>query len=240
MFSTELINFLKSVSKISNSIILRSPETYGKSEVNDISFKFNVKDVGNEKDDFGDTEVGLFDLSGFLNVVCLFGEDSDDRDITIEDNCIKISNEESKATYIMTEPQLLTAFDVNPNQIEIVDSKLTVAEFVMHADDIKKIRSASTAFKELEYVEFKGEDCVEMSLTSSGKFNSTSNSFTIKKACEPSKNFDLMLSLETFTKLPIHDYNVSIKYNEERNDFRILLKSITVQGFKAQVSVKVL
>ena len=74
MFSSNLINFLKSVSKISNSIILRSPDTYGKSEINDISFKFSVKDVGDENDDFGSSEVGLFDLSGFLNVICLFGE----------------------------------------------------------------------------------------------------------------------------------------------------------------------
>ena len=140
----------------------------------------------------------------------------------------------------MTEPQLLTAFDVNPEQIEIVDSKPSVAEFVMTAEDIRKIRSASTAFKELDFVEIKAEDCVELSLTSSGKFNATSNSFTIKKACNPSKNFDILMSLETFMKLPMHDYNVNIKYNEARNDYRILLKSITVQGFKAQVSVKVL
>ena len=92
MFSTELTNFLKSVSKISNSIILRSPVTYGKSEVNDISFSFNLTSVSEDENDTFDGDIGLFNLNGFLNVLGLFGENSDDRDVVIENNCINISN----------------------------------------------------------------------------------------------------------------------------------------------------
>lgn len=239
MFSNNLTSFLRDISKISNSVILRTPETYGKSETNDVHFKFDVAKAGCESDAFGETQIGLFDLSGFLNVLNLFGNNADERDVEVANNCINISNEDSKAVYIMTEPQLLAPFDVDPNQIEKVDEKPTVAEFIMTASDIKKLRAGATAFKELDCIEFKAEDNVEISLSSSGKFAKSSNSYTIKKPCEPSKNFDIIVALETFMKLPLHDYTIYVKYNEARNDYRILLKSITVAGFKMQISVKV-
>ena len=238
MFSSELTNFLKSVSKISNSIILRSPVTYGKSEVNDISFSFNLTSVSEDENDTFDGDIGLFNLNGFLNVLGLFGENSDDRDVVIENNCINISNEHSKARYLMTAPQLLSAFEFKPEQMDIVDSKPSVAEFVLTQDDIKKLRSASAALDELKFIEFKGEDGVEISLSSVGKFNASSNTYTLKKTCDTHKNFDILISLETFMRIPLHDYTVCVKYNEARDEFRILMKSNNVKSFRLQVTVK--
>ena len=83
----------------------------------------------------------------------------------------------------MTAPQLLSAFEFKPEQMDIVDSKPSVAEFVLTQDDIKKLRSASAALDELKFIEFKGEDGVEISLSSVGKFNASSNTYTLKKSC---------------------------------------------------------
>ena len=238
MFSNELVNFLKSISKLSNSVILKSPVTTGKSESKDVTFKFDVQQVGNHpEDDFGDTQIGLFDLSAFLNVIGLFG-DASNREVEFENSTIKIFNESNKANYIMTEPEILSNYVADLDQINKVASFPTVAEFSLTVDDIKKLRTSSIAFKNLELIQISSENEIEISLVSAGKFNKMSNSFTIKKTCNPDKVFNIKMGLETFMRLPLHDYTVNIKYNESRDAYRIMLNSQTVNGFVIQVAVK--
>lgn len=240
MFSNELVNFLKSLSKLSNSVILKSPITTGKSEANDVAFKFDVQKVGNHpEDDFGDIQIGLFDLSAFLNVLGLFG-DASNREVEIENSNIKIFNDVSKANYIMTEPEILSNYVADPAQIDKSMQFPTIAEFSLSVDDIKRLRTSSVAFKDLDLIRISAEDEIEISLTTSGKFTKTSNSYTIRKSCQPQKIFNVKLGLETFMRLPMHDYTVQIKYNETRNAYRILLLSKTVEGFVMQVSVKII
>lgn len=233
MFNSKFVDFLKTFNKISNGVILEYPVTVGKTDCSDVGFKFDISQF----DDSGFSEkIGLIDLSSFLNIFNLV----DDPEIGYKDGVITTKGDGCNVSYITSAIDIISQFEFSPKQFEVMDSKPSVAEFPLTANDIKKLKSAASSFKELNAITIKGDESISISLTQVGKFSQSSNSFEIVKGDFSSeKNFSKDISIETFGKIPVIDYTVKVKYNEAKDAYRFLFVADNIPGFELFVSTNV-
>lgn len=234
MFNQQTVKFLKQVNKIGNSLTLRYPVTSARTESNDIAFRFDLKDF---KEDEFSSEIGIYDLASLLGMFDLFGEE---REVTVENNCIKFKNANFKADFLISADSTLTAFDFSDEQFSKTEGIPSICDFTLTESDLGKLIKAGSIMKDLDSIKISYDDSLKIALTSVSEFSASSNNFVIEKDSEASKNFAVSISLETLAKLPKSDYNVSVKYNETRGAYRILMKSIDLPGFMMILSVKVL
>lgn len=231
MFNQKFVDFLKTFNKISNSVVLEYPVTSGKTDCSDIGFKFDISKFDDTK---FEGKIGFIDLSSFLNVFNFL----ENPEVSMKDGVVEAKDSNSKVTYLTTAPSVLDDFEYPATQFDRMHSIPSIAEFTFSSSDIRRIKQAGSSFKDLNAINFKGDDSVTISLTSTGRFNQSSNCFSINKDVSTTKNFDLFVKLETFSKLPVLDYTVKIKYNEAKNAFRILFET-SIDGFEMFVSTNV-
>jgi hypothetical protein len=182
--------------------------------------------------------VGLKDsLSDFLGLFKLFPED---RTVSIEGNTVNVSCAGTSSTYIMDNIALMDAYDKSAEQFEKTEQVPSVATFDLSTGDIKNIKSATGVFKDLSEVLFTSKDGdVQVSLGATNKFNAKSNTFSVTRQANTTKEFEIKIPVENFKMLPVSDYLVEVKYNSARDSYRILLKNKSLDGFKVIMSVKV-
>lgn len=226
MFNQKFVDFLKILNKISNGVLLEYPVSIGKTDCSDIWFRFDISK-------FDDTEfkdkIGFMDLSSFLNVFNLV----DEPEVSLSNGVVIMKDKNSKVSFLTTAQSIMGPYvleDPLPAFFDKLDKFPTIAEIPISASDIRRIRQASSSFKEANVINFKGDDSVKVSLTTKGKFNQSSNTFDINKDIIPKKNFDLYIKLETFSKLPVLDYVVKVKYNEARGKFKLWVET-SIDGF---------
>ena len=235
MFNNNLVSSLSQLNNITNSVILRYPKTVAISESLDIMVCLDVSAI--DPDQF--EEIALNNsFSEFLNVFKLF---PNDRTVTVSDNVLHVSGDGSNAVFITDDINLLEAFDKSPQQFERTQQVPSVATFEMTDEDMKKIKQASSVFKNLSEVLIASKDGdVSVSLTATNKFNARDNSFSLSKTgVNASKEFAIKLPVENFGKLPVSNYTVDIKYNEAKDSYRILMTNKTFEGLQILLSVKV-
>lgn len=234
MFNKESIDFLKSINRISNSIVLTYPVTTGRSEGSDIAYKFDLSKFDN--DEF--PEIGIYDLAGFLGIFSMF---EPDRKVQIVDNVVTVSDSTTSVNYLTTAPSVLTQFTYGIQQFEKTNTFPTVLEMPLTVEDIRKLKIASSNLKELDTAVIRSlDDEVTLELSVLEKFKKSSNSFKIRKPVSGTKNFSIGVSLETISKIPQVDYTLIIKYNETRDAYRIILKTDAIVGFEMNLAVKVI
>lgn len=229
MFNAKFVDFLRTFSKITNGVILEYPVTGGKTDCSDVAFKFDISKF----DDNGfDGKIGFVDLSSFLNVFTLV----DEPEVSFSDGVISASNKDCSVKYFTSAVELISQYSFPVKQFDTAKSKPCVAEIPLSSADIRRIKSASSSFKELNAVCLKGEDNVVVTLSQVGKFNQSSNSFSITKNVDVKKNFEVSIALETFSKIPVIDYTVKVIYNEEKGKFRLLFVADNIPEFELFVA----
>ncbi len=234
MFNRETVDFLKSINRISNSIVLTYPVTSGRSESADIAYRFDLSNLDQEG---FDGEIGIYDLAGLLGI---FGMFDSDRKVWVKDDVVMVSDGTTSVKYLTTSPSVLTQFTYGVAQFEKNDAVPTILRTTLTADDIKKLKIASTNLKELDTAVIRGQDgVVTLELAITSKFMKSSNSFTINKDAVASKDFVIGISLETISRIPQVDYTLLVKYNEPRNAYRVVLKTDAIAGFEMNLAVKV-
>lgn len=219
MLNNETIRFLKGISSISNSIIMKYPITVGRTESADIAYMFDLSKL--DTDGF-DGELGIYNLSSFLNVFGLFQET---RDVKISDSIIRISDDRSSANYLLSNPEILSQFSFNKDQFDRSENFPTVLDVDLTVDDIKRLKNAHNVFSELKTLVIECDENTTFSLMNIGDFKQSTNAFKFTKPTVSTKNFKVSLSLETLFKIPVMDYRLNIRYNELKNAYRIILKS---------------
>lgn len=232
MFNRESVDFLKVMNKITNSMVLTYPITTGRTESADIAYKFDLSKY--DTDGF-ENPIGIYDLSTFLNI---FGLCDESRDVNIDNNSITVSDSTTSVKFLTSATSVLSAYEFKQEQFDKTNEFPSVLEMNLTADDIRKLKSASATFKELDTAVISCDDTVELSLTQIGKFKKSSNSFRIKKNEESNKKFNVGISLETLSKIPQVDYTLIVKYNESRDAYRIILKTDKIEGLSLVISVK--
>lgn len=219
MLNNESIKFLKSINSITNSVVLSYPITVGKTESADIAYMFDMSKF--DTDGF-DTDLGIYNLSSFLNVFSLF---DDSREVNINNNSVSISDKNTRANYLLSSSEILNQFTWNKAQFDKSEQFPTVLEIDFDSNDIKKLKNASSVFSELDTLILECNENTTFSLTTAGEFKQSSNSFSFTKPQQSTKNFKVGISLETIFKIPLNNYKFIVKYNEARNAYRILLES---------------
>lgn len=233
MFNKEVIGVLTQINNVTNSVILKYPQTVAISESQDMMILFDVSSL--DSDEFPD--IGLKDsLGDLLNLFKLFPEE---RDISIDANVINVSSGTLSSSYIMDNIALMDAYNKDPIQFEKTESAPSVATFDLSTEDIKSIKSASGVFKDLSEVIFKSTDGdMIISLGATNKFNAKSNTFSVLKSADTSKEFEIKIPVENFKMLPVSEYTISVKYNSSRDSYRLMLDNKSLDGFKILMTVK--
>lgn len=233
MFNQKVIDVLTQINGVTNSVILKYPQTVAVSETQDVMILCDLGAL--DSDQFKD--IGLMDsLSDFLNLVKLFG---DERTIEINDNTICIQDGVTSSSYIMDNIALMDAYNLDPIQFEKTEQAPSVATFDLTVDDIKNLKSATGVFKDLEEIIFTSQDGdMKISLGATNRFNAKSNTYSVTKPAQTSKEFEIKIPVDNFKKLPVSEYQIDVKYNSAKNSHRILLSNKSLEGFKILMSVK--
>jgi len=234
MLNPAVINVLTQVNQITNSVILKYPQTVAVSESQDMLVMFDVAAL--DSDQFED--IGFKDsLSDMLNLVKLFPED---REISMVNNTISITSDDTSSVLITDAIALMDAQNKDVSHFTKTEAVPTVGEFDLTSEDIKKIKSGSGVFKDLSEVIFSSQDGdIKVSLGATNKFNAKSNTFSVNKAATTSKEFEIKIPVDNFKLLPESEYTVQVKYNSDRDSYRILMLNKSLKDFKILLTVKV-
>ena len=233
MFNKQVIDTLKSVNSITESLVLKYPNTYAVSAERNIMVKIPVSKL--DTDEFSD--IGFnHSLTDFLSLVGLF----EDATISQENDVIYFKSQDTNASFITDDISLLEQYNVDETQIERTKQCDTVAKFTLTPSDMEKFRKASSVLKNLPDLAFESKDGkLTMFLTNTAIINSKSNTYSLVKTAETNKEFAVSLLMTDFVKLPSTEYDVEIKYNSnaKRNNYRMLLKSKTLEDFEIVTSI---
>lgn len=228
----QLVQTLSQINNITNTLILKYPITVATSEAKDIYVHLDVSEI--DSNEFPD--IGLNDnLNNYLNLFKLF---DDDRTVNYNGDTVEIISNKIKSSYISDNVALMQAYDISPEQFDKTEQVPTVCSIDLTVDDIKKLKSATSVFKDLSEIIFRSRDNeVTMSLGATNKFNARDNSYSITKDTQASKEFEVKIPVDNFKKIPESDYTLEIKYNESRDAYRLLLKNKTLKGLKIIMSI---
>lgn len=234
MFNKNVIDVLSGINKVTNSIIMKYPKTIAVSDAQDIQIIFDIKNL--DSDEFNPLPIND-SLNDFLNLCKLFPEDCD---IHIKENTIHFNSGKSSSTFILDNIALMEAYDKNEIQFTKTEEAPSVATFDLSPSDMKEIISASSVFKDLGEVIFTSKDGdIIISLGATNKFNAKSNTYSITKDANTSKEFEIKIPIENFKMIPSSEYEFHVKYNSSKNSYRIFMKNKTIPDFNILVAVKV-
>lgn len=233
MFNKQTLEILSQLNTITNSIILKYPQTVAVSEAQDILVLFDISEADSDPFEPIALKNSLGDL---LGLVKMFPEE---RDITLENKTIHVNSDNMNSTFIMDNIALMDAYDKDPIQFQKTEAAPSVATFDLSSEDMKNIKAGSSVFKDLSEVIFTSQDGdMNVSLGATNKFNAKSNTFSVQKAAETSKEFSIKIPVENFKMLPQSDYTIDVKYNSNKNSFRIILVNKTITSLKILMTVK--
>jgi hypothetical protein len=221
MLNRNVVNVLHALNSITNSAILRYPTTVLNNTTGDIVVKLNVKAL----DETPFEDFGIYNLSEFLSTFKLFEK----YDVVAEPGLLNIKGENSTLEYLITNTAVLENHNKSENLFTSTEDVPTVASFSLSKEDVKMIKSAAGVFKDLTDIILESRDGdIMVKLGSSNNFNAKSNSYSVKKEANTSKEFSIKIPAENFNTLPTSDYNFEVKYNEPKNAYRILINSTEI------------
>lgn len=219
MLNKETVTFLKQMNKLTNSVVLEYPITTGKTESADIAYQFDLSKLDSEG---FQNRIGIYDLSVFLNIFNLFNLDYK---VALDGNVMSVSDSTTSASYLTANLEILSCYLYKPEQFTKLDEFPEVLNMKLTADDIRRIRSASATFRELDTLAIECDERTTLSLKSVNQFQQSSNTFKIQKDEVSVKNFKLYVRLETLNKIPQIDYDLTVRYNKNKDAYRIILSA---------------
>ncbi len=234
MLNKNTINVLQALNSITNSVILNYPTTILNNSAGDVIVKMNMKALDTDSI----PEIGIYNLSEFISTFKLF----EDYKCVINENIINISNESSTLQYLTTNTSVLENFNKKEDLFVSTENVATVSSFVLTKEDVKTIKSAASVFKELTDIIIQSKDGdIIVKLGTTNNFNAKSNSFSIKKTqvdgVSTQKEFIVKVPSDNFNSLPLSEYSLEVKYNEERDAYRLLLNSTEID-IKVLMAIK--
>ena len=236
MLEKESIQALEGAANITDSIILKYPETVAVSDAQDIMMAIKIEGKSSEF-----SPIALYQSFGrFLNVLKMFGDNT----ISIQGNILTVKNDQGMtANIVVSNPALMSTFDKSTEQFDRTEQTNSVAEFILTADHLKKIRTASSLFGYADSVSFISKDSeLKVKVGSEDSMNSStsSDSLVLDMTTDVlTKEFKVSIPLENFNMLPVATYKVFIKYNSVKNKYRVLMKNQDTEGIRIILAVKI-
>jgi len=222
MLNQNVIHVLKSLNTITNTGILRYPTTILNNPSGDVVVRVRLDKLDSEEF----PEIGVYNLSEFLSTFKLF----DEYKCSVLDNIVSITSNTSSIQYITSNISVLDGYDKPESIFTRTIEFPSVCSVEITEEDMKKIRTASGIFKELNEVIFTSKDGdLEIKLGNTNNFNAKSNSFSIaKNNTNCTKDFTVKVPAENFNALPSSTYKLEVKYNKSKDAFRVVLNSMDI------------
>lgn len=194
-----------------------------------------------------DVDLGAFDSEAFENIHLIdkmgdfisFMGLFENPEVQMDEKEINIKEGSKRSSFLFDNPALMSAFDKDSVQFDRTEEVPDVCVFELTVDDFKDINKASGVFKTLEEVIIRAQDGdAELVLGNTSSFNARSNSYSLEKPGTATKEFEVKIPVTNFKKLPVSNYTVYVKYNSERDAYRVLLKNNDID-LRVILSVKV-
>jgi hypothetical protein len=177
---------------------------------------------------------GIFDLTSFLNAISIL----DNPEITLEDGVIIAHDDDSEIRYISSDPETLESTMGKESVVNSTVEARSIVEIDIDTKLMQKVRKGAGVFKNLkDLIIVKDNDGVRFTTgnTNSTEIMTNSYSITLHPNLEEDKQFSIAIPIENFLALPQMDYTMGIKYNEERDAYRIVF---TNSIFKFVLAIK--
>ena len=218
MITKDTRSILKNLIPINNSMIVE-PVMHGTDEFKGITFRANLDIIEDDIQEFG-----IFDMSSFLNSLDLL----EDADVSLDGNRIIAQDKDSKLEFITTDPSALEDVAGNPRVIDSTLNANSAIEFNFGSEMLNRIKKASGVFKTFDtlFVLKNGND-VSLKMGTKDTYNKSNNSFAISvdTTLATDKDFEIALPIESLLKIPAVDYNFIVKYNEEKDIYRVVVQN---------------
>ena len=216
MLNTNTQSVLKSILPINNSFIMSYPKMTIVDEFKTVMGMIDMEKLGDEFE-----EIGIFDGAKFLGALDLM----QDATFTLNNNIITAKDETSSMNFLTSSPSSLEDVTAKESIFETTIAAPSVTEFDITSDTLSRVKKAAGIFKTMNALFLTCVNgTVTMRLGAKETFNISDNSYSIgvDTTTNTSKDFELPIPLENVMKLPNVDYTVHVKYNEERDVYRVL------------------
>jgi len=213
---------LKELIPLSNKFVLRN-RTIFSDEYKQVICSVDLEQLG---EDF-EKPIYINDTSTFLSAVDLV----DSPEITIKDRIINIKNDYQTINYITSGEN-----SIDESKYSIIESTKKVnslISFKLTSNLINDIKRAKSVLKEgidTVFIE-KTKDKLLLNLSINETFNAASNEFKIEikeYEFDPDQGLETFVTkvpVDTFLKIPEIDYNFEVKYNKDKDSYRIYMCS---------------
>jgi len=221
MFNEKSIAIIKSLIPVSNQFIFRTPRTNFVDEYKQVVGSLNTELLG---ENFPEEGIAVYDTSTFINTVQLINNPKIEYDP--ESHVVSIHNDVSKIKYLTSDPSIIE--EVDYKIIESTKKVQTVLEFNLNKDVFNTLSKASGVLKDLDTIVISKNGDVVISLDTNESFNKINNKFELKIDDYKDNGFtgkEIKIPKESFLKLPKMDYTLEVKYNEERDAYRLILSN---------------
>ncbi len=216
MFKQDTREILKSLIPITNKFVIQSPRIVFTDEFKQIVCSFDVSQIEEFKE-----KIAINDMANFLSAADLL----EDPEITIKDRIINIKNSKSSIKYLTSD--LKSIDETSYKVVESTKGVNTIFSFTMSTDLIESLSKAMQVFKTSDTVFIKKEgESVSISLGQNESFNAATNEFSINiEDYDSSTDFEVKIPAQSLLRIPTLEYNFEVKYNEERDSYRIYLSN---------------
>ena len=217
MLTKDTRAILKSMLSINNSAIIE-PTTYGRDEFSSIIFRLNLEDL--ETDPL--PEFGIFDMGSFLSALDLLDEPT----IELSGNIITATDANSTLKFVTSDISSLEDIAVKPTLIDSTLKVASILEFNFGAAALAKLKKAAGTFKVFDTLFIINDKSgIQLKMGTKDSFSKSNNSFSMKIESDVNtgKEFEIALPLESILKIPALDYTFHVKWNEQKDAYRVVL-----------------
>jgi hypothetical protein len=220
MLNENSIQILNTITNITNSAIISYPVTTITNSTRDILGNIDFSTIDSDTWQ----EFGIMDLSSFLNSIGIL----DTPTIEQNDIFIKAYDPNSTIEFVTSYPSTLEDFTANPEIIESTSRTDSVLEVGIDSTLFTKIKKGSSVFKNLRdlFIIKKGDE-IYLKTGNKETFSSASNSYThyLEPTLNKGKDFEIIIPIENFLNLPLMDFTMKVKYNEDKDAYRLLFEN---------------
>ncbi len=218
MLSQQTQTILKSLLQINNSFVISYPKF---TIIDEFKSLPGIIDISSFETEF--EEFGIFDGANFLNALDLMQNPA----VTFKNNMITAKDENSVMNFVTSNPSSLEECVTNEKIITTTEAVPSVMEFNFNVDTIAKIKKAAGIFKTMDALFLVKDSDVYLKIGSKTNFVASDNSYSLKiqTLIDETETISLAIPLENILKLPQVDYKCMVKYNKEKDIYRIVLKN---------------
>ncbi len=215
MLNNNTQEVLKSLLPMNNSFVVDYPSMTIVDEHKTMMGRINTEILDDEFETFG-----IYDGANFLSALGLL----DNAEIELKDNLIVAKDDNTVMNFLTSSPSSLEDSVAKHSVFDTTLAAESVLEFEITVDTINRLKKAAGVFKTMNALSIVKSDDVYMKMATKDTFAASKNEFNVKITpdLDIAQSFDISIPLENILKLPVVDYTVKVKYNKDKDVYRVI------------------